>query len=492
MTNCAEGYVFRSETAEKRLRLRIVYGIIQQNLPKEENDLKRQNDSLLQGLIWKGLITFAMPILLGQVFQQLYNTADAWIVGHYLSDSEYAAVTSTGSLIFLLVGFFGGIAVGAGVIISRHFGAKDTERLQIAVHTTVAFGLAAGLLLTGIGVGLTPLMLKLMQTPDNVFPYSAEYFRFYFLGSLAIVMYNLGMGILRAVGDSKHPLYYLIFSSLVNIALDLLFVGGFGWGVWSAALATTISQFISVFLCLYRLAHYKTDYQLHPRRIRFHLPMLREIIKYGLPSGVQNSIIAFANVIVQTNINSFGENTVAGCGTYAKLEGFAFLPITCFTMALTTFVSQNLGARQYDRVKKGTKLGTVGSVLAAELIGVALIVFARPLMGFFTDNEAAIGIGIKQSRVESLFFCMLSFSHCIAAIMRGAGKPMVPMFVMLATWCAIRVAYISIMVPIEKESWVIFSAYPLTWTISSVIFLIYYLKSDWLHAFDRAEAKKTP
>lgn len=446
----------------------------------------------MQGPIWKGLIAFAMPILLGQVFQQLYNTADAWIVGHYLSDSEYAAVTSTGSLVFLLVGFFGGIAVGAGVIISRHFGARDTERLQIAVHTTVAFGLAAGLLMTGIGVGLTPTILKLMGTPENVMPYSVEYFRYYFLGSLAIVMYNLGMGILRAVGDSRHPLYYLIFSSIVNIALDLLFVGGFGWGVWSAALATTISQFVSVFLCLFRLSHYKTDYQLHLRKIRFHLPMLREIIRYGLPSGVQNSIIAFANVIVQANINSFGEDTVAGCGTYAKLEGFAFLPITCFTMALTTFVSQNLGARQYERTKKGARLGTIGSVLAAELIGVGMLVFARPLMAFFTDNEAAIEIGVKQSTVESLFFCMLSFSHCIAAILRGAGKPMVPMFVMLATWCAIRVAYISVMVPLVQESWVIFSAYPLTWTISSVIFLIYYLKSDWLHAFDRAEAKRTP
>ncbi len=451
--------------------------------------MKQRNDALLEGPIWKGLITFAMPILLGQIFQQLYNTADAWIVGHYLSDSEYAAVTSTGSLVFLLIGFFGGIAVGAGVIISRHYGAKDVERLQIAVHTTVAFGLAAGLLMTGIGVGLTPLILKLMKTPENVMPYSVEYFRYYFLGSLAIVMYNLGMGILRAVGDSRHPLYYLIFSSLVNIALDFLFVGGFGWGVWSAALATTISQFVSVFLCLYRLSHYKTDYQLRLRKIRFHLPMLREIIRYGLPSGVQNSIIAFANVIVQANINSFGEDTVSGCGTYAKLEGFAFLPITCFTMALTTFVSQNLGARQYDRTLKGARLGTIGSVLAAELIGVIMIVFARPLMTFFTDNEAAIEIGVKQSNVESLFFCMLSFSHCIAAIMRGAGKPMVPMFVMLATWCAIRVAYISIMVPLVKESWVIFSAYPLTWTLSSIIFLIYYLKSDWLHAFDRAEKK---
>ena len=352
------------------------------------------------------------------------------------------------------------------------------------------FGIAAGLLLTAFGVLFTPWLLKVMGTPPEIMPYSVLYFRLYLAGALGIVLYNLCMGILRAVGDSKHPLYYLIFSSIVNILLDLLFVGVLRWGVWSAALATAISQMISVLLCMYRLFHYQTSYQLKLRQLRADFPMLREIIHYGLPSGVQNSIIAFANVIVQTNINSFGQDTVAGSGTYAKLEGFAFLPITCFAMALTTFVSQNLGARQYERAKKGTRFGILCCVVMAELIGVALMVFAEPLMGCFTDNAEAIRIGAQQARVESLFFCMLSFSHCIAAILRGAGKPMVPMFVMLGTWCAIRVAYISILVPIVKESWVIFSAYPVTWTLSSIIFLVYYLMSDWLHTFDRRKERQ--
>ncbi len=453
--------------------------------------LHRENTSLLEGSIWKGMTAFALPILLGQIFQQLYNTADAWIVGRYLSDAEYAAVTSTASLVFLLVGFFGGIAVGAGVVIARYFGANEIHKLRLSVHTTVVFGVAAGLFLTVFGIIFTPWMLRLMGTPKEVMPYSISYFRFYFAGALGIVLYNLCMGILRAVGDSTHPLYYLIFSSLVNIALDFLFVGGFGWGVWSAALATAISQFVSVILCLYRLFRYKTSYQLKLRELRFDFPMLREVIRYGLPSGVQNSIIAFANVIVQTNINSFGQDTIAGCGTYAKLEGFAFLPITCFTMALTTFVSQNLGAKQYDRAKAGTRFGIICCVVMAELIGVVLLLFAEPLMGFFTENTEAIRIGSRQAQVESLFFCMLSFSHCIAAIMRGAGKPMVPMLVMLGTWCAVRVAYISILVPIVKESWVIFSAYPVTWTLSSIIFLIFYFATDWLHAFDRKEAALT-
>ena len=450
--------------------------------------MKTKNVSLTEGSIWKNLTLFAIPILLGQVFQQLYNTADAWIVGHFRSNSEYAAVTSTGSLVFLLIGFFSGIAVGAGVVIARYYGAKDEKKLDSAIHTTIAFGLICGVVLSVVGVLLTPKLLQLMKTDTSYFQYSVEYFRYYFLGALSIVMYNLGMGVLRAVGDSKSPLYYLIISSLVNIGLDYLFVGVFDWGVWSAALATSISQLLSAILCVIRLAKGGEGFQFQFRRLRIEGPMLKEIIRYGLPSGIQNSIIAFANVVVQSNINTFHEDTVAGCGTYSKLEGFAFLPITCYTMALTTFVSQNLGAGQHDRAKKGSVFGIFSCVIIAELIGVALLIFARPLLAFFTNNEAAIEVGIRQIRVEALFYCVLAFSHCIAAIMRGAGKPMIPMFVMLGAWCVLRVAYISIVVPIVGESWVIFSAYPLTWTCSSIVFLIFYLKSDWSHGFDKKAA----
>ena len=446
----------------------------------------RQKDSLLQGPIWKGLILFALPILLGQIFQQLYNTADAWIVGKYLPGAPYAAVTSTGSLAFLLIGFFGGIAVGAGSVIARYYGAQNTEQLRKTIHTTVIFGFLAGIVPTVIGVGFTPTILRWMSAPEDSIRYSIEYFRFYFLGGIAIAMYNLCMGILRAVGDSRHPLYYLIISSLINIALDFLFMGIFGWGVWSAAFATTISQFVSCVLCLFRLFRCKEVYQLSFKELQVDTGRLKEIIHYGLPSGFQNSVIAFANVIVQTNINSFGSVAQSGCGTYAKLEGFAFLPITCFTMALTTFVSQNLGAKQYDRAKKGANFGILCAVIMAEIIGVILIVFARPLMqSFIHDDPKALQIGVQQARVESLFFCFLAYSHCIAAILRGAGKPVVPMLIMLATWCALRVAYISILVPIVEKPWVIFSAYPLTWTISSIIYLVFYLKSDWIHGFEK-------
>lgn len=446
--------------------------------------------SLTEGSIWKSMLFFAFPILLGNIFQQLYNTADAFIVGRFLEKNAYAAVSSSGSLIFLLVGFFTGIAVGAGVVIARYYGAKDYDKLHTAIHTTLAFGLAAGIILTVLGMTLTPQLLRLMKTDPQVLPNSVAYFRMYFAGSIAIVLYNMCVGILQAVGDSRHPLYYLILSSLINVGLDLLFVGVFGLGVWSAATATTIAQFISLGLCLYRLCHYDTVYRVQLHKIRFNIPMLRQIVHFGLPSGVQNSIIAFANVIVQSNINAFGADAMAGCGTYSKLEGFAFLPITCFTMALTTFVSQNLGAHQYDRVKRGVRFGILCSVTMAEIIGALIFLFSPALVALFQNDPPVIAIGVKQAHIEAFFYCFLAFSHCIAAIMRGAGKPTVPMFVMLAVWCVLRVSYISIVVPMMGRIEVVFSAYPLTWFTSSVVFLIYFLKSDWLHNYDRLEQKK--
>lgn len=447
--------------------------------------------TLTEGVIWKKLLMFAFPILLGNIFQQLYNAVDALIVGHLMDNSALAAVTSSGSLIFMLVGFFNGIAIGAGVVIARFYGAKDHQGLKLAVHTDIAFGLVAGVILTILGVSFTPTILQWMGTPENVLPNSISYFRFYFLGAIFVVMYNICVGILQAVGDSKHPLYYLIVSSLLNVVLDLLFVGVFRWGVWSAAFATSLSQGVSVVLCLRRLMKYDTPYRLYLRQIRFHLPTLRNVIRFGLPSGVQNSIIAFANLIVQSNINRFGDAAMAGCGSYAKVEGFAFLPITCFAMALSTFVGQNLGAKQYDRVKKGVRFGVLCSVTLAELVGVAIFFFGNDLVALFGNDPDMVAYGARQARVEALAYFLLAFSHCIAGIMRGAGKATVPMFTMLISWCAIRIIYITVMIRQFNRIEVIFSAYPLTWFISSVIFLVYFLKADWLHNFDRLEGKKS-
>lgn len=452
-------------------------------------DKLTQKNNLTEGVIWKKLLAFALPIFVGQVFQQLYNTFDSLIVGKYLGDEALAAVSSSGSLIFMLVGFFSGVAMGAGVIIAKEYGAKNYEAMRLAIHTDAAFGLAAGLVLTALGVGFTPVILRWMNTPADVLPQSVEYFRVYFCGSVFSIMYNIFVGILQAVGDSRHPLVYLIISSVVNVALDLILVGGLHMGVGAAAAATVVSQAISALLCLLQLLRSRTEYQLHLGQIRFHKESLKRIVQFGLPSGIQNSVIALANLVVQTNINSFGQFAMAGCGSYAKVEGFAFLPITCFAQALATFVGQNLGAKNYDRVKKGVRFGIFCSVSLAELIGITFWLCAPALIGLFSSSPQVIAFGVRQARVEALFYCMLALAHCIAGIMRGAGKATVPMFTMLGFWCVLRVTYITLALRFVPEIEVIFSAYPLTWGTSCIVFLLYFFKADWMHNFERMEKR---
>lgn len=433
------------------------------------------------------MLRFAMPVFLSEVFQQLYNTADAFIVGRYLGTNALAAVTSSGNLIFLMVSFFMGTAMGGGVVISRYFGAKDEKQVSRSVHTMMAFGAVSGILLTFIGVIFTPLFLTWMQTDPEVMPEAVEYFRFYFLGAFAMVMYNICRSIMNALGDSKRPLYYLIFSSVVNILLDLLFIGGFRWGVWAAAVATVISQAASVVLCMIYLLRKGNLFTVELKKIRFHRDIFFEVVSYGLPSGVQNSVIAFANVIVQSQINSFGRLAMAGYGIHCKIEGFAFLPVTSFNMAATTFISQNLGARQYDRAKKGARFSILAAVLIAEAIGIVYYIFAPYLIGTFDSSPGVIRYGVTQAHIVTLFYLLLAFSHSIAAVCRGAGKAFVPMIVMLSVWCVLRISYILIVMRVTGEIQYVFWAYPLTWGISSVIYLFYYLFSDWVHGFERRQ-----
>ncbi len=447
-------------------------------------------NSLTEGVIWKKLICFAWPLLVGNIFQQLYNTADSLIVGRFLGDKALAAVSSSGNLIFMFVGFFSGLAMGAGVIIARYFGAKDYARLEQAIHTDVAFGLCTGMFITVLGVAFSPTILGWMGTPPDVLPESISYFRFYFLGAIFTVMYNIFVGILQAMGDSRHPLYYLICSSIINVILDLLFVGVFHMGVAAAALATSISQGVSALLCLRLMLKHQGPGRLYLHKIRIHWPTLRSIISFGLPSGVQNSVIALANVVVQSNINAFGAAAMAGCGAYSKLEGFAFLPVNCFTTALATFVGQNLGAHKYDRIKKGCVFSIACSVSMAEFIGICMYLFAPTLIGLFSSSAESLNFGVSHSRTISLFFGLLAFSHCIASILRGAGKATVPMVTMLLCWCVLRVSYITIAVRFIPKLSTVSWAYPLTWFCSSVFFLIYYLKADWIHNFDRLDAKQ--
>lgn len=437
------------------------------------------------GSIWRNMLYFAIPVFLGQLFQQLYNTVDSIIVGNFVGKEALAAVSSSGSLIFMLTSFFTGLSLGAGVVISRYFGAKDLKTMSAAVHTNIAFGAVCGILMSVIGTILAPKMLIWMDTPENVLPLSTTYFRIYFVGAFFSLMYNTGMGILRAVGDSRRPLYYLIFSSIVNVVFDLLFVGVFGTGVAGAAVATVISQAVSAALCFYRLLRASGPERVVFRHIRFDRKMLSQIVGQGLPSGLQNSIIAIANVVVQKNINAFGDTVMAGCGSYSKVEGFVFLPITAFTNAITTFVSQNLGAKQHSRAKKGALFGILCSMAMAELLGIILYFVCPWVIRLFNDDPEVVKIGVSQMRTECFFFFALAFAHGVASVMRGAGRAKMPMFTMLGCWCVLRVTYITLAVEAFYSPKTIFWAYPLTWCVSCVIFLIYYLKADWVHTYDK-------
>lgn len=436
--------------------------------------------SLTEGNAKIGMLKFALPIFLGQVCQQLYNVVDAIVVGNYVGQNALAAVTSTGALIFLLVGFFGGMFSGAGVIISRYFGAKDEKKIKKAVGTAVSFGFISGIILTIIGTLLTPTILRLMGTPDNVFQDSSIYIRTYFTGIIFVVMYNTACGIFQAVGDSKRPLYYLVISAIINVILDIVFVGFFNMGVIGAAIATVISQGTSAFLAFFRLARIDSTYKVTIKGICIEKSILKSMINIGLPSGIQNSVIAFANVVVQSSVNSFGAVVMAGNGAYIKLEGFAFIPVTAFSMAITTFVSQNIGAKNFDRVKEGARFGILFSCICAEVIGLVIFVLAPYLISIFGNNPDVIAVGAQRAHLNALFYFLLSFSHCVSGVLRGAGRSKIPMLTMLICWCVIRVSYIQIATHLINDIAVVFWAYPITWFLSTTVFLIYYKKSNCL------------
>ena len=432
-----------------------------------------KNVSLTSGSVARGMLVFAVPIFFSNLFQQLYNAVDSLIVGNFLGGDALAAVGSSGSLIFLLTGFVNGVSLGAGVLVARHYGAKDDTALRRAVHTTVALGITAGVVLSVVGVLLTPQILRWMDTPENVLPNSIIYFRVYFMGSLAVVMYNMGASILQSVGDSRSPMRYLIIASILNVILDLWFIAGLHMGVGGAAFATIISQTVSAGLAFRKLTLTKEAYGVRWRQVRFHPATLRAVVAQGVPSGVQNSVISIANVIVQANINAFGANAMAGCGAYSKVEGFVFLPVTCFSMALATFVSQNIGAGQLPRVRRGMRFGIVCSCLLAECVGLAMFTMAPIFIGAFSGEADVVAFGVQQARTVSLFYCLLAFSHCCAGILRGLGRPVVPMVIMLAIWCALRITYITITVHFIPQISVVFWAYPITWAISSLLFAWY-------------------
>lgn len=449
------------------------------------NKEKSKNRGLMtEGVIWKEILLFSIPLLLGNLFQQLYNAVDSVVVGNYIGAQALAAVGSSAPVINLLVSFFMGLAVGAGVIISRYFGARKKEELHIAVHTSLALTFAAGLVMTLIGVLISPYVLQWVGTPSDVMESSVLYLRIYFLGILSVMVYNMGSGILRAVGDSRNPLYFLIVSSVTNIILDMLFVIVFHMGIAGVGWATLIAQTISAVLTMLLLMRTKEEYQVKLKHIRFHKHMLYEIVRLGLPSGLQNAIVSFSNVIVQSNINAFGSLAMAGCGSYTKIDGFAILPVMSYSMALTTFTGQNMGAKKYDRVKQGAKTGILMSVITIVCISALLLMLGPNVLAIFSSDPTVINYGLYMMHVLAPGYIFLAISHAFNGIIPGAGITTVPMIVMVTCWCGLRMAWILTSVPLFHDIGVVFMGWPLTWIASALWLFLYYRKGKWMTRYD--------
>lgn len=443
--------------------------------------MEKRDGLMIQGNIAKQLIMFAIPLLIGNLFQQLYNTVDSVVVGNYIGDSALAAVNSSGPIIDMLVSFFMGLSLGSSVLISNYFGGQDSIKVKKGVHTALALAIVSGILATVIGVVFTPAILKWVNVDGSVINQSIIYLRIYFLGSIGLIVYNMISGILRGVGDSKHPLYFLIVSSIVNIVLDIIFVVVFKLGIAGVAIATSLAQIISAILSINTLIKTQEMYHLDLRAIRFHNDILTDTIRIGMPSAMQNAVVSFSNIIMQSNINVFGAYAMAGNGSYTKIDGFAILPVISLSMALTTFVGQNKGAKEYDRIKQGAKIGTLISCGIILTLSVIIFFSAPSLLQVFSSNPKVIEYGKIMMLCVTPGYLFLTLSQCICGVLRGVGKTNIPMFVLIGCWCVFRVVWVTITTNLFHNIIFVDLGWPVSWVLSTIILLIYYYKVNWLY-----------
>lgn len=437
---------------------------------------KTKSILMTEGVIWKQMIAFSIPLLIGNIFQQLYNTVDSVVVGNYIGSAALAAVGSSNSLINLIIGLFMGISTGSGVVISQYYGARDEEKMHWAVHTAMTLSIIGGTLLIFLGIVISPMVLRLMGTPEEVMPNSVLYLRIFFCGSLFNLVYNMGAGILRAVGDSKRPLYFLCVASILNIVLDLLFVVVFKMGVAGVGYATITAQGVSAAMVLAVLVKSREIYRLIPKKLRIDVRMMKRILYYGIPTGIQQAIISMSNVIVQANINSFGATAMAGCSSYMKIDGFVMLPLQSFNMASMTFTGQNIGARKMDRVKKGIVQGIVISFIYTVVVSVPLYIFAGSILKIFTSEEQIIYYGVRMMHICLPFYLMLSVHQVLSGALRGAGKSIVTMVISVGNMCVLRIIYLFIFVALIPEIETVMWCYPVTWVTTLACELLYMWK----------------
>lgn len=437
--------------------------------PKKGKDV-----DMTQGNILRHLIMFAFPLLVGNIFQQLYNTVDTWVVGNFVSNQAYAAVGTVGPIINMLIGFFMGLSSGAGVVISQYYGAKQFDKVHDTVHTAVLMTLILGVAFTAIGVGMTPLMLDLINMPDNVIPEATAYLTIYFSGILGLMLYNMGSGILRAVGDSQRPFYFLVVCAILNTVLDLVFVLCCGMGVEGVALATILSQCVSAVLVMWTLLKTDECIKLRLSDLRISFAMLKKIITVGIPAAIQMAITAFSNIFVQSYINYFGDFCMSGWTTYAKVDQLLFLPMQSIALASTTFVGQNLGCNQVDRAKQGVRQSLLLSVGATAILMIPVLLFAPQIVAFFNNAPEVIHYGSLFLRWLTPFYVLCCFNQIYSGALRGAGNTKAPMIIMLTSFVAFRQLYLFVMSLVCNEVLPIAMSYPAGWLLCSALTTVYY------------------
>ncbi len=439
---------------------------------------KREVD-MTTGVIWKRLLAFTVPLLVGNLFQQLYNTVDSMVVGNYVGKDALAAVTSTSQIINTLIGLFMGFATGAGVVISQYYGARDRENMRRAIHTSVVFSLLMGIALSVIGVAASPWMIRAMRTPGSVIEGAEEYLHIYFLGAVGLVMYNMGAGILRAIGDSRRPLYFLILSSVLNVVLDLLFVVRFGLGVAGVAYATILSQFVSAVLIFAVLFASREDYGLRFSELGLSPAMLKKIVMIGLPTGLQLAVISFSNVFVQAYINDFDAAAMAGWGIRIRLEAFIFLPMQSIGLAITTFVGQNVGAGLTDRIREGVKVSLQMAMGITLLIIVPLFIFAPQVSAIFNQEEDVLHFAVLFLRSSLPFMVIACGNQIYAGALRGVGDARLPMVVMIGSFVVFRQIYLYVFSQLFDPLIVVALAFPAGWTLCSAIMFGIFHSKRW-------------
>lgn len=440
---------------------------------------KNATNQITEGVIWKQLLLFFFPIVLGTFFQQIYNTADAIVVGRYVGKEALASVGgSTSQIINLVVGFFVGLSSGATVVIAQFYGARDQKNINRALHTAIAFSIAGSMVITILGLLFSPFFLQLMQTPQNLMADSTLYLRVYFAGIFFVFIYNIGSGILRATGDSRRPLYFLIVCCFLNIILDVVFVVGLHMAVAGVALGTLISQGVSAVLVLIALFRSRDIFRLRLKELHFHRASLQSLLRIGIPAGLQSVMYNISNVIIQACLNTFGTDTVAAWTAFGKMDAFYWMVCSAFGIAITTFIGQNYGAGKYNRMRKSVRICFAMAMGSSIAISAVLLIFGSYIFQIFTGDAIVVEIGMEMVRFMVPFYSIYVFIEILSGALRGTGNVLIPMLMTCGGVCLLRLFWIIVMLPIHREIITIIFSYPISWSITALMFIFYYLRES--------------